>query len=349
MANELVVSHSIGKTVYAIIFSKTTNYIYDVGDAAMEAVGTWNNTRAGACDTALTERGAGYYTANFPTLAADTFRVIYFEQAGASPATTDLKIGEDEIRWTGTDESTTPASGSGKTLSDLRSICYFHGWQNRTTEGIAALDRFINSTLAKLAVLAPWPEYHKRDGRVTLATSDEDYVLTDTSSQILDNIARIGDVSRSDYTKPLDEITMDDWLKLKISVTNTGFPVRYALRKYVSSGLIRMEMLVWPKPTSAENGDYLYFPYWIYPDELTLSTDQTDWPNYRLWLLEDALSIRIAQGKRDTSATILEGRDFMGLVNKAMADSRPSYMPIRVVDNTDKKTAKIGELPITCV
>ena len=89
-------------------------------------------------------------------------------------------------------------------------------------------------------------------------------------------------------------------------------------------------MLVYPNPTSSQNGDYLYFPYWVQPVEMALSTDTTDWPNYRAWLLESALEIRIASGKKDTQGVILESSDFMTMVDKAFADSRTSYMPIHI-------------------
>lgn len=349
MSNELVVKHSIGVNVYAIIFKKSNNYVWDAGDSALEAAGTWNDARVGECDVPLTDRGAGLYTADFPISTAGTYRILYFERAGGSPDTTDICIGRATIEWSGTSETTTPGAGSGQTLADLRSICYYHGWHNKTTDGVSALDRFINNTLQKLSVLAPWPEYHKRDGRITLAEDDEDYVITDDSDQTITNISRVGDVLRTDWFKPLAEISIEDWMEQAKTNAQSGMPRQYALRKYVSSGLIRIEMLVYPNPGSAAAGEYLYFPYWLFPDELALSTDETDWPNYRLWLLEEALERRVASGKRDSHAVSLETPEFYSLVEKAMADSRPSYMPIKVYDHTSMRRATLRDLPIEIV
>ena len=333
MANELFAAHQPSKTVYAILWKVSTNYVWDVGDSALEAAGTWNAARIAECDIALTDRGGGNYTATFPAACTTEgiYRVLYYERAGGAPATTDRRIKDQhEINWNGTTEVTSPtATGSGYTLADIKSICYYHGWHDKTTDGASALTRFINQTIYKLSILAQWPEYHKRDGRITLATSDEDYVCTDDSDTTIEGLGRIGSVYSSVRSVPLDEISIEEWLFEKTHHQGTGQPNRYALRKYLSSGLIRQEMLVYPKPTSSQNGGYLYFPYQVQPVEMALSTDTTDWPNYRAWLLEDALETRIASGKRDTQGTILESRDFMMMVEKAFADSRPSYMPIQ--------------------
>ena len=61
----------------------------------------------------------------------------------------------------------TASSGGGKTLTQLKTICQYHGWHDFTTEGTAELTNFVNDTLQMLAVLAPWPWYQKRNGSVT--------------------------------------------------------------------------------------------------------------------------------------------------------------------------------------
>lgn len=352
MAKELSVSHIIGSTVYAVIFARSTGKVWDVGDSALETPGTWNDARAGQCDIALTDIGGGLFCADFPAITtSDVYYILYFEQLGASPDTTDRRIGREQIAWNGTAETvpTTPTAGSGKTLADLRSICYYHGWKDKTTEGIAALDRFINNTLQKLSTLAPWPEYFKRDGRITMATATYAYTATDSLDQSISNIANIGNIYTSDRFCPLEEITLDDWMFLYNTQNSTGQPLKYALRKYATDGSVLMEMLFYPTPTSGENGDYLYYAYKITPNELTLSTDKTDWPTNRLWLLEEALELRIASGKRDNAGVMLEGADFMALVNKAIADCRVSYMPIRIYERIDMRKAGLTDLPIKVI
>ncbi len=66
--------------------------------------------------------------------------------------------------------ATAAAGSSGKTLTQLKTICQYHGWNDVTTTGTAELTNFINSTLQMLATLAPWPWYFHRDGSVTYPT-----------------------------------------------------------------------------------------------------------------------------------------------------------------------------------
>jgi len=226
------------------------------------------------------------------------------------------------------------------TLTDLQSICQYHGWHDNSTNGLAALTRFINRTLNLLVILLPWPEYHKRDGTITLVEDDEDYTFGTT------NVSKIGDIYHEDRTVPLESITIEDWMQLAKTNAQSGFPTQYALSKDVASGEETLEILLYPNPSSAEVDDTLYFTYWKYPIALSSGSDVTDWPDYRLWLLEEALEARIASMQRDRSGVALESPDFMLLARKAFADARPSYMPIRVREHptTNGKT-----LDQTCI
>ncbi len=66
--------------------------------------------------------------------------------------------------------ATAAAGSSGKTLTQLKTICKYYGWNDSTATGTAALTNFINDTLQMLATLAPWPWYFHRDGSVTYPT-----------------------------------------------------------------------------------------------------------------------------------------------------------------------------------
>ena len=213
------------------------------------------------------------------------------------------------------------SESTGQSLSELQTICQDHGWQDRSTEGNQALRRFINRTLQLLVTLAPWPEYHKRDGTFTTVSTTFAYVLSETL------INKIGSVYRADSTIPLVSITLDEWIKFKNTIGSTGAPTQYALRKFESDGDVKVEMLLYPTPTSAI---VITYPYWKMPAELVQSSDRTDWPDNRLWLLEEALEIRIASIKRDSAAVALESLNFLALVEKALGHSMPSYMPIPV-------------------
>ncbi len=285
---------------------------------------------------------------------------------------------------------TASSSTGGQTLTQLKAICKYHGWNDFTTDGTAQLTQFINDTLQLLATLAEWPEYIGRTGQVTfparsvsivsvtaaggtvtLVTGTHGYAVgdiititstdnfdeesvaiatvadtthiaytssntgaTSTGTVTIDNnveilsdtrLSRTGIVARTDRAAPLDEITLEDWLFLKKNQASVGPPLQYAFRKYLSSGAPKTEMLVYPDPTTSVT---LYYTYRVYPAILTNPTDVAEWPDTRVWLLTDALRIRLAEVDRDSGGAALYGADFMNKVRRAFTHARPSYMPI---------------------
>lgn len=101
MANELQAQYTSGKTVYAVILSA-------VGQA-------WNGTTFEAplaadwatYAVAATEQSTtGLYEATMPAgvSTAGLYSVLFYQRAGASPATTDTVIGKGLIEWSGTTE-----------------------------------------------------------------------------------------------------------------------------------------------------------------------------------------------------------------------------------------------------
>lgn len=110
MANELQAQYTSGKTVYAVILSA-------VGQA-------WNGTTFEAplaadwatYAVAATEQSTtGLYEATMPAgvSTAGLYSVLFYQRAGASPATTDTVIGKGSIEWSGTAEiprSSVPAN-----------------------------------------------------------------------------------------------------------------------------------------------------------------------------------------------------------------------------------------------
>jgi len=288
----------------------------------------------------------------------------------------------------------TAASASGsKTLTALKTICQYSGWNDMTTTGTAELTNFINDTIQILAMLKPWPEYMHLDGTivlpartatitsivgdgttVTVTTSAAHYMsignivtisgttnYNETSDTIVSvpssttftytcsdtgaeetsgtvtmdvvskplagtRLLRLGTVVRSDKSSPLDEITVDDWLFNKRHHAATGPPNEYALRKYVSTGDIKAEILPYPEPTSSTT---IYYTWQQSPVLLAESTDVTDWPDIRMWLLSAAMKKRLAAIDRDTNGVVLYSAEFMDLVERAFSQSRPSYRPVR--------------------
>ena len=216
----------------------------------------------------------------------------------------------------------TASSGGGKTLTQLQTICRYYGWNDGGATGLAELTNFINYSLQLLATLAPWPWYAHRDGSATFCSGDSQDDDVALSSTRLD---RVGVVVRDDKGSPLDEITIDDWLHKKKYSDADGPPNEYAIRKSTSSGNISCEMLVYPDPTVETT---LYYTWHAHPLELSAGGDTTDWPTTRLWLLTAAFQMRLAAIDRDIAGIRLYEPDFMQLVNRAFAQSKPSYKPI---------------------
>lgn len=237
----------------------------------------------------------------------------------------------------------TAAVAGGSTLSDLKTICEYYGWSDTTTAGYSALTNFTNRTLQIVSRLGPWPEYHKRDGTISVVADDEDYDLSQK------NIQQLGNIVRANWTTPLEIIVggVDEWLLLVKSTAATGKPTKYAVSKSVNaSGEIVTEVLVYPKPTASET---LYYCYRLLPTKLVNNSDVCDWPDSRLWLLDEALRIRLAAADRDTGGAALYGADFMAKVRLALSDTRTSYMPLPIEPLVDKRHKSIREIPIQCV
>ena len=106
MANEIWCSWDSASTLYAFVIRKTDDFIWDVGDSAFEAIGTWNDARAGECDIAMSATAGDFHTVDFPSgiTAAGVYRVEIRERAGGSPDTDDVPIAQGELHWDGSAE-----------------------------------------------------------------------------------------------------------------------------------------------------------------------------------------------------------------------------------------------------
>ena len=105
-ANEIQFAYEDGDNLYALVRQPSDAFIWDVGDSQFEAVGTWNDARAGECDIALTGYNGELYMAGFPSAAAGRYIINIYLRAGASPAITDALLGTGEIIWNGSAEVT---------------------------------------------------------------------------------------------------------------------------------------------------------------------------------------------------------------------------------------------------
>ena len=98
MLKKLAITHSLDKTVYAILRRRLNGNIYCAANAAEEALGTWNDARKAACAVAMTDQKGGNYTAEFPEGCDDgVWDAFYYERAGATPALSDRLLGREKF------------------------------------------------------------------------------------------------------------------------------------------------------------------------------------------------------------------------------------------------------------
>ena len=103
MANEIVHGYDSASTLYAHVYRFSDKAIYDVGDSAFEAIGTWNDARAGEFDIPMTAVGDSHWV-DFPSVARGVYFVLVKVQAGGSPDTDDKEVGQGVMCWDGSAE-----------------------------------------------------------------------------------------------------------------------------------------------------------------------------------------------------------------------------------------------------
>ncbi len=97
MANELEISYQGSGTLYAIIRRQSDAYAWN--GTAFEA---WSDANVATYDIPLTSKGGDLYQADFPSsITEGDYRIYYYEQSGASPATTDLILRSFARHWDG--------------------------------------------------------------------------------------------------------------------------------------------------------------------------------------------------------------------------------------------------------
>ena len=98
MAKEIQAYTTTGLTLYAVVINSIGQFWNTSATPAFE---TYNGANWTDYDIALTEAGAGIYTANMPGAAAGSYSYAVYERAGASPATTDTLRGTGYLEWSG--------------------------------------------------------------------------------------------------------------------------------------------------------------------------------------------------------------------------------------------------------
>lgn len=89
--------------LYALVYRFRDKFIYDVGDTAYEAIGTWNDARADECDIPMTAVGDAHF-ADFPDSARDTYFVLTKIRATGVPLASDKEHSQGVMYWDGKKE-----------------------------------------------------------------------------------------------------------------------------------------------------------------------------------------------------------------------------------------------------
>lgn len=106
MANEIWHSYDEAKTLYALIWRKTDDKVYDAA-AAADTFDTYTDADILDYDVPLTNHvDSDYHSVDFPSdISFGTYRVQIMEQiGGAIDADVDKAVAQGEINWDGTEE-----------------------------------------------------------------------------------------------------------------------------------------------------------------------------------------------------------------------------------------------------
>ena len=108
LANEIWTTFEEGNTLYALIWRKADDFIWDNTGGAF--VTPYTDADIGRYDVVLANQAdSDYYSVDFPAAITDTttqaYRVqIMLQVAGSINADNDLGIAQGEIQWNGADE-----------------------------------------------------------------------------------------------------------------------------------------------------------------------------------------------------------------------------------------------------
>ncbi len=103
MSNEIAHGADDAKTLYAHIRRFSDKFIYSTTNSAFEAVGTWNDARAQACDVAMIALGDTHF-ADFPIVARGVYFVLIKLQATGTQLASDGEYGQGVMYWDGAKE-----------------------------------------------------------------------------------------------------------------------------------------------------------------------------------------------------------------------------------------------------
>jgi hypothetical protein len=164
MADELFSTIPGSVTNYAIIRRASDGYAADDAADAFEA---WADGSIDDYDIPLTSQGGDYYTADFPTwITAGTYDIIYYVQAGATPATTDDIHASERLYWNGSSVSSSPSSDYLTTLARVKLYGNITSstYDSTLTNNLGAASRFVERYTQRWWLSEARTEYYNGRG-----------------------------------------------------------------------------------------------------------------------------------------------------------------------------------------
>lgn len=140
MSNELIAASSSGLTIYANILDPNGRRWNGTG---FEVYSSANYTNY---DIAMVEQGSSaVYAADFPITITTgaTYQIIYYRQAGGTPAEGDAIVGTAEIIWGGSSVVTGTITASGGQMN-------FATMQQELSDRVPVFDNTVSDDLTKL-------------------------------------------------------------------------------------------------------------------------------------------------------------------------------------------------------
>ena len=117
MANELNVANRPSKTTYVLIYNSAGKVVQNISFTNYV-----DADRKNYAINLTAPAGSSLYSGDMPKIPAGTYHVIAFEQLGANPASTDVMLGVDIIRWDGAKEVINAMDEVAKGISLDRAI-----------------------------------------------------------------------------------------------------------------------------------------------------------------------------------------------------------------------------------
>ena len=263
MANELFATFQGTATLYAVIRRVSDGKVWS---AAAAAWATFADVSVADYDVALASKGGDFYAADFPTAieAGVEVAIIYYEQAGGSPAITDLVIGRQSGRYAGS------AIGSGAG-SDLITLA-----RAQAHSQLASVDTSLLGTLITAASKALQTLY-KRTWKSTQFTELRDG--DGTQIMVLNEFPIIS----------LDTVTITDSDGTEYDIATTNFRIN------APAGIIKF------KPGASD--DFIYFPNSFQNVEIVYTAGYATVPEHVQAACAETVAAMYSSGKTDASLT----------------------------------------------